>query len=427
MRNLIKSAVIMTAVVWSFTSVSCSKDDDNVQTVNHIYLSVPQDGGNAIVDGSNEAVTVMVTLSKPADTNVSFKFAIESEQTDLFVLGDNPVTIEAGKNSGFFTVKSANKLTTVDNVDATFSIVGLDETRFDIASNITVKLLPAPGAGVLTPEELTLIAAWKKNFGVDLLPWIGNIALTGTIEFPGDGYRDPFVSPETINLNGYTAFALSKDATAEVPSLDMVENPMGMSAYLYKSFRDLTVDDKEFFAYEDLGNGLTLMQLINWNADSKESFAVTLPGIRITSIADGKATLEFVAEGDDFILNSKGEPIYYEWLEEYFVYSDHTSWIPFSYTYTAWDRQLGLIESGDNVAAEQLTYGVSAAPASYLGVSDVLEDSWELDGEEDMINLYVYPKGEIDFNAGTMTFEFPFDHADQYGYSRVKVTYTLQK
>lgn len=428
MKNLIKTAALMAALVWSVAFVSCSKEDDPVdQTVNHIYLSVPEAGGSTIVDGSGETITVMVTLSKKVEAAVSLDFAIESAHADMFVLEGNPVRIAAGENSGFFTVKSADKLTTVENVDASFSIKNLDESKFDLASNLSIKLLPAPGAGTLTPEEMALVAAWKNSYGIDLLPWIDNVALTGTIEFPGDGYRDPFIMPETITLNGYTAFSISKDATAEVPALDMVENPMGMSDYLYQSFKRLTIDDKEYFALEDDGNGLDLMRLINWNSNSEESFAASLPGIKITGISSGKATLEFVAEGDDYILNSKGEPIYSEALEDYFVYSYHTSWIPFKYTYTAWDRQLGLVEAGDAEAAELLGYGVSAAPASYLGVNDVLEDYWEFDSEEDLINLYVEPKGEIDFNAGTMTFEFPFDHADQYGYSRVKVTYTIKK
>ena len=50
-----------------------------------------------------------------------------------------------------------------------------------------------------------------------------------------------------------------------------------------------------------------------------------------------------------------------------------------------------------------------------------------MDEEEGMPNLYVEPKGTVDFEAGTMTFEFPFDHADQNGYSRVKVVYTIAK
>lgn len=90
--------------------------------------------------------------------------------------------------------------------------------------------------------------------------------------------------------------------------LDMTENPMGMTEYLYKTLRQLTVDDNEYFALEDDGSGLELMELINWNDKSEESFTVSLPGLKITDIHDGKATVEFVAEGDDYILNAQANP-----------------------------------------------------------------------------------------------------------------------
>ncbi|MDE5920555.1 MAG: DUF4929 domain-containing protein, partial [Paramuribaculum sp.] len=261
-----------------------------------------------------------------------------------------------------------------------------------------------------------------------LTPWIGSITLQGTIEFPGSGNRAPFIQPQTIQLSGNTVFGISKLADETTPVLDMTENPMGMTEYLYKTLRQLTVDDNEYFALEDDGTGLELMELIDWNAKSEESFTASLPGLRITNINDGKATVEFVAEGDDYILNAQGEPIYSPVSEEDLVYAYHTSWIPFTYQFTAWNRQLALIEGGDPLAMELQSYGVSAAPAAHLGISDVLEDAWEIDEDEDGVaNLYVAPHAEIDFNAGTMTFVFPFDSEDQYGYSRITVTYTLQK
>lgn len=416
----------MAALVWSVSVVSCSDDDGpNDPIITHVYLQVP-DGNNSIVDGTDDAVTVQVSLSKAVDQNETFTFALEGENADMFVLGDNPVTVAAGTTSGFFTVKSANKLTITEAVTATFSITGLDEKKFDIASNISVKLLPAPGAGTLDPAKLALVAAWKEKYNIDILPWIGNVRLTGTIEFPGDGNREAFVTPETINLSGFTGITVSDDATVDLPAIDMVDNPMGMTDYLYTSLKKLTIEDNEYFALEGDGPGLDLMELIHWNATSEEAFNVTLPGIRLSSISDGKATLEFVKEGENFIYDSKGQIIHSNEYDMDLVYNYATSWIPFDYTYTAWDRQLGLVESGDALALELLTYSISAAPATYLGVNDVLEDYWAMD-EEGEINLYVEPKGEIDFNAGTMTFEFPFDHADQYGYSRVKVTYTIEK
>ncbi|MDE5720272.1 MAG: DUF4929 domain-containing protein [Paramuribaculum sp.] len=417
------------ALLFAFTAASCSDNNDEPEpeVINHIYFSIP-DGNSSITDNTDETVTVAINLSSPLATATSFTVELTGSDASLLTLGNNPVSIAAGATTGTFTVASANAGTITESTSFGFTIRDLDPAKFDIAQNATVTLLPAVIESTLTPEEQALVNQWRTAYGIDLTPWIGSITLQGTIEFPGSGNRAPFIQPQTIQLSGNTVFGISKLAAETPPVLDMTENPMGMTEYLYKTLRQLTVDDNEYFALEDDGTGLELMELIDWNAKSEESFTASLPGLRITNINDGKATVEFVAEGDDYILNAQGEPIYSPVSEEDLVYAYHTSWIPFTYQFTAWNRQLALIEGGDPLAMELQSYGVSAAPAAHLGISDVLEDAWEIDEDEDGVaNLYVAPHAEIDFNAGTMTFVFPFDSEDQYGYSRITVTYTLQK
>ncbi len=422
--NTIKYLAAATAFLCAATAVSCSDNDEpQEETVNHIYLNVP-DGTTSIVQGTDESVTVAVTLSSAAKQAMEIEFGVDATDPAL-VIEDNPVSIAAGSTTGYFTVKASSTVTLTESASYSFKLVSTG--LYDLKENVTVTVLPAPEESNLTEEQKALVAGWKTKYGVDLTPWIGNIKLTGTLRFPGDGVRDAFVAPGSVNLAGSTTFSLSADSDSDTPVLDMVENPMGMADYLYRTFLRLTVDDKEYFALEDDGTGLELMELINWNANTSETFGVTLPGLRITSIANGKATVEFVAEGENYIYGSNGEPIYNAEYEMDLTYNWATSWIPFNYNYTAWSRQLNLVENGDPLALELLTYGVSAAPASYLGINDVLEDVWEIDEDADGVaNLYVTPRGEIDFNAGTMTFEFPFDHADQYGYSRVNVVYSLK-
>lgn len=422
--NTIKYLAAATAFLCAAAAVSCSDNDEpQEETVNHIYLNVP-DGTTSITQGTDESVTVAVTLSSAAKQAMEIEFGVDATDAAL-VIEDNPVSIAAGSTTGYFTVKASSSVTLSESTSYTFKLVS--EGLYDLKENVTITVLPAPESSNLTAEQKALVEGWKTKYGVDLTPWIGNIKLTGTLQFPGDGVREPFVAPGSVNLAGSTTFSLSAESDSDTPVLDMVENPMGMADYLYRSFLQLTVDDKEYFALENDGTGLELMNLINWNSSSSETFAVTLPGLRITSISGGKATVEFVTEGDNYIYDSNGKPIYNAEYEMDLTYNWATSWIPFNYTYSAWTRQLGLIENGDPQALELLTLGSSAAPASYLGISDVLEDAWEIDEEEDGVaNLYVTPRGEIDFNAGTMTFEFPFDHMDQYGYSRVNVVYSLQ-
>lgn len=419
------------ALLFAFTAVSCSdsnNDEPEPEVVNHIYISLPDGTPTSITEGTDETLTLAIRLSSPVKEATSLTVEVSGIEAGLVTLGGNPVTIAAGTNSGTFTVKPANSGNVTEQKTFTFAIRDLDPKKFDIAQNVTVTLLPPVDDSPLTDEEKALVKKWKEAYGVDLTPWIGAIALEGTIEFPGGGNRAPFIQPQTLQLAGNTVFGISKEATDQTPVLDMLENPMGMTEYLYKTLRQLTVDDSEYFALEDDGSGLELMELIRWNAKSEESFTAMLPGLKIKDIQDGVATIEFVAEGDDYILNAQGEPIYSSISEEDLVYSYHSSWIPFKYDFTAWSRQLALLEEDDAIAMELQSYGVTAAPACYLGISSVLEDEWEIDEEEDGVsNLYVTPHAEIDFTAGTMTFEFPFDNADQNGYSRIKVTYTIKK
>lgn len=216
MNKAFNSLTVVALSLLSVTAVSCSENDTPEPVVNHIYLQVP-DGNNSIMDGTDEAVTIQVNLSRPVENDETFTFSLEGADAGLFVIDNNPVTISAGSTTGFFTVRSANKLTVTEAVTASFTIPGLDNNKFDIAANSTIRLLPAPGAGSLSPDKLALIAQWKEKYGIDLLPWIGNIRLQGTLEFPGDGNREAFITPGKITLSGFTGITISDEATSETP------------------------------------------------------------------------------------------------------------------------------------------------------------------------------------------------------------------
>lgn len=410
-------------LLFAATAPSCSDDNEPEAPVNHIYLKT-SDGTSTMIDKSGETVTVAMSLSAPVAETTTFTIETTGIEAGLVEVEGNPVSIQAGATTATFTVKATGAGTLTQSKSFSFTIANLNSAKFDITQNATITLLPDASMSALTPEQRALVAAWRDTYGIDMAPWIGPVSLRGTIEFPGDGYRTPFIEPATIALSGHTVFGLGADASEATPVLDMTDNPMGMSEYLYKAFRQLTIDDNEYFTDPYNEPALALMEMLGWNATSEETFGVSLPGLKITQIKDGKATVEFVSEGDDFILGSDGNPIYSEVLEENLVYSDHTSWIPFVYDYSAWSRQLALLESNDPTAMEAQSYGNTAAPGCYLGIGDVLKGD-DYDEDEDEDEFFVVPHAEIDFNAGTMTFVFPFMHGDQYGYSRVTVTYTL--
>lgn len=428
--NISKYLASAAAILLACSAVSCKDDNgaDEPATKTHIYLGTT-DGSTSLAEDSEQPITVEVALSAAAKEALTLDFELIGDAAAALELDGNPVTIGKGETTGTFSVKSRQTGILTEAATATFAINGLDASKYDLLENLTITVLPGAAAATLTPEQKALLDGYKETLGIDLYPWMGNVALTGSIEFPGSGTRDPFVAPATITLNGQTLFTLGADATEDTPALDMTANPMGMTEYLHKSFRQLTVEDKEYFDNADADYSVRLMRLLNWSDASAETFAVTLPGLKITSLdpATKKASVEFVVEGDNLVLDSNGNPIHDDINDFDLTYDFSYDRVPFEYSYTAWDRMLALIE-GRNPDALELMSSMLSHPAQYLGISSVLTDDWEIDEEEDGVrNLYTEPKGEIDFANGTMTFEFPFDHADQYGYSRVKVVYSLAK
>lgn len=428
--NINKYLASAAALFLSFAAVSCSDDNssDEPAAKTHIYLATA-DGTTSISEDSDQEVTITVDLSAAAAETLTLDFRLTGDGADALALEGNPVTIAKGATTGSFIIKSKQGGTLTAAASATLAIDGLDAAKYDLKENVTITVLPTVSLADLTEEQKAMLDRYASELGMDLYPWLGNVALTGTIEFPGSGTREPFVAPATINLNGRTLFSLSAEATDDTPALDMAANPMGMSEYLHKSFRQLTVEDKEYFDNEDADYSLRLMALLNWTESSTETFNVTLPGLKITDFdpATKKAAVEFVVEGDNYVLGTDGNPVHDDINDFDLTYDFSSDRVAFAYTYSAWDRMLALIESRNPDALELMSSTLSH-PAQYLGISSVGSDDWEIDEEEDGVrDLYTAPKGEIDFAAGTMTFEFPFDHADQYGYSRVKVVYTLAK
>lgn len=420
MKTLKFLASAAALLMLSGAMTSCKEENDEPTLDTHISVTADK---TAVVAGSGEEVTFTLTLSQAAATAVECELTLVGAGAETFVI-NNPAIVAAGTTGTTVTAIASEPIPATENSDVVVSLVGLPE-GYDMTGSCTITVMPA--VQNVEGADPAVLAAIKEAHGYDLTPWMGTHNIKGTIEFPGGGTREAFVSDAVIDINSTGSITL--DGDAQTPSICLASNPMGMSAYFLETLRKLTVDDNEYFLDSENTSAATVMALINWDANSGETFDVTLPAVKIVNYDPETETadLEFVAEGTDYILGSTGEPIYIDMLEDNLQYSYHASWIPFQFKYSAWDRFLSLYEANDPYAAELIYDSTSVpCPKAYLGLSDILEDYWEVDEAEDGVaNLYVAPAGKIDFKNGTMTFEFPFDHADQYGYSRVKVTYSL--
>lgn len=425
--NTTKFLASAASLLLTCAMVSCTEDNEPSSGMTHIYVS-SSTGVTSIFQGA-EGITLDITLSAPATEATTLKVTAEGDAAAALEFAPEYVTVAAGATTAQFTVTATGAV--AEEATATITVSDFDSKKFDVKETLSLTVYPATGAYELNETELAMVEAFKQQYGVDLTPWLGYVDLKGTIEFPGGGSLEAFVEPTTIDLEGVSIFRINPASTPANLILDMTSNPMGMSEYLYSAFRNLTIDDKEIFAYEDEeynGGNLSLMERLNWNSNSIEEFVVSLPGMTFDiDPATKKGSVNFIVEGDcnatdaegNILEDQEGEPL---------TLNSTADRVNFNYFYTAWNRQVDLFLKKDPIVFEQTCYSVFSHPAAHLGLSNVLTNDWEEDiegeGEE---SLYCEPKGTVDFEKGTMTFVFPFDHADQYGYSRVKVVYTIAK
>ncbi|MCM1108348.1 MAG: DUF4929 domain-containing protein [Clostridium sp.] len=416
-------AYAMTALVACFAA-SCSEDEEPTGYVGTNGVTLTVQGGNTLIENEDGSVNVTVALDRAYDVDVKLSVEVQGTEPERLTVTPNPVTITAGNKTATFEVTSTKLGNLTGPLQYTLTMGSL-QADMEMVQTVFVNLRPATDADTeLTEEQQALVESWKANYGIDVTRWLGKVTLNGDVTEPGEGTTTYFSEQRTTPLSGTTIFTLGEGCTEDKIVLDMVDNPMGMTAFFYNWLRQNTVDDDEYFNHVDYDvpeedRPVKIADLIGWSKTSQETFNVTLKGlvIDLTEENDNGNTIQFVEEGESYVLDADGNPI--EIDGETYTYSA-ASWIPFEFKFSAWDRLLQLIAQGDEMAIEGFNIDYTSDPYYYLRYSGITEDEW--DAEEN--NFYVEPAGSIDFNAGKMTFAFPADHMYAGGYARVNVTYT---
>lgn len=416
-------AYAMTLLAACFVS-ACSDDEEPAGYTgkNGVTLTV-QSGNTTLIEDEDAAVTVSVALDRAYDTDIKLTVDVQGKESERLLINPQPVTITAGNTSATFQVTSAKLGNLNEQLQYTLSVTNL-QSDMELVNTVNINLRARTSADDLTEAQKALVESWKANYGIDVTKWIGQIPVAGDVTEPGDGLAS-FSKPKNTTITGASVITLGEGCTEDKIVLKMVDNPMGLTAFLYDWFRRNTVEDSENFANED-GWSIGLMNKINWNKDTQETFNVSLDGIEIDltqTNEDGSFNITYVKEGTAYILGLDGTPLMYTYDEEVgpeaMTYSKE-SWIPFKYEFTAWTRLQQLVAEGDEEALEYAVSSATSDPEYFLLNSSVNEDGF--DSEEN--NYYVKPSGSIDFATGKMTFTFPADHQYAGGYSRVNVTYT---
>ena len=396
--------VLLTAAV---ASTACNEEKaTGYSGTNKIYLTA-ENNNAVIVESDNTPLKVEVTLTSTVETATTLTFRLEDDTQELLSLEGNPVTIAAGEKSASFQVVSnvKNLLT-----ESTYITVGIDAAQLpagmELAEALRIRVNPNPAVPELTEEQKALLAGYKEKYGVDLTAFLGVMKCQTTLDIPGGGSTNDFANPDTRKITGQTVITLSEESTADMPVLKMVDNPMGLTEYLYWVFRQNTIDDDEYWNSTDEDYALPsrqyLMETIKWTPTSNETFNVTLDGIKCQNISTSGADLDIL-----------GEAKAYEGTDYETVYSPV---VPFVYSFSAWTRQKELLDAGNAEMMEAYISEGSAEPSYYLFSYSVDEDGY---GN----NTWLESKGHIDFEKGEMTFQFLMDHYYAYDYTVVHVTY----
>lgn len=372
----------------------CEKTNSDYEGKNYIYLS-SEDDKTTLYESDSEPLTIEVMLTTTLEQDLNLTFALQGAE-GVVALEGNPVTIKAGEKTATFDVVSlnANKL----DAAANYTII-LDTATSVLPEGVALKNTFQFAVAPMSVESLTdaqkeIIAAYKAATGVDLAKYIG--ALNVSVEYTAyDFTTEELLQPETFT--GKTVVTLSESSTAENPVLKMVSNPMGIQDKMYALLRALTVENTDYWCDgEYYPDNVNLMNAISWNADSQETFSMSLDGISFGT----EGAIEFVGVGTD-------------------QYGDEIAIVPFSYEFSAYKRELEAIENGTFVKEDEYSFDCTANPAYHLNNSDISEDYYE---EEN----YAEASAAIDAN-GNLVFTFCMATAMDSDYTKVVATYTPNK
>lgn len=405
LKKLITSSFLfslITLVAATFTA--CSSDNNDGGMTNYVQMTADK---ASLAEDDADGITVSILLAKAPTTAQTITLSLDNNENGIAEVTPSVINLAAGQKEATFQIKSANKSLLVENKVLTVNAIFSDANMKISGEPLKVTLTPAANMPVLTDAQKQLIEGYKQKYGIDLMRIIGKHSVETTITFNDDDKADYNDNNDTRTFTGQTIITLSDYATADTPILKMTSNPMGLHDFLYEMFRKQTVDDNEYFMNSPYS--AAAVAAVGYDF-TKEVFGCELDSIVLDPT---DMSLHFVGTCAD-------------------QYGEDIDAVPFTFSFTAWDRLKALAEAGQEVNVDDgegnissialsdiIEMGGSLNPASYLFGSTISEDYWGVAAN------YVTPSGKIDFASGTMTFNFPWDFPLASGYERISVKYAF--
>ena len=302
---------------------SCSNDIDyTYKGSNYIQISTADDP--AIAENDDRPVTVDVLLATAVETDATIHFELSGNEDGVLNMeNDGNVLIKAGEKKASFKVASNHKGLIKAQRSMTLKVKGYTDPRMQAWRDLKLIVKPSVESPTLTEEQLELIKGYKEKYGLDLNQFIGVLKCNVEIRYP-EGDIGTFYDEETRSFEGKSVITLSDNATAERPILKMIDNPMGLTSFLWEILQKETIEEESWAANEW---NQCMLTAIGFDRD-KEEFEVTLDNLELLL---EERSISFLGT----VLDNYDEPIIS---------------VPFKYSFTAWNRWKQKADNGEKVA-----------------------------------------------------------------------------
>lgn len=203
----------------------------------------------------------------------------------------------------------------------TLKVKDFTDSRMRVWNELKLIAKPSPTLPELTEEQIELIEGYRERYGVNLNRFIGEVKCHVTVIYPTDDIGT-FYDEETRSFEGKSVITLSDNATAERPILKMIDNPLGLTSFLWEILKKETIEDDEVWMEQPYNQAM--VKAINFSEDEEE-FKVLLDNIELEPEAQSISFVTTVQDVNGYDLKKN---------------------VPFEYSFTAWDRWKTMGEQG---------------------------------------------------------------------------------
>lgn len=372
------------------------------------------------------AVTLRLKTTKKSDKATTY--ALELTGIPDAQITPSEITLPAGSVSCDTEVKIVTSGLIFSETTAKIALKGMDKSvSLTVKPRTTLKL---------TEKEQGLLAAWRRDLGIDLVPFLGEMVCSGTVKEPGEGSPSlRFGEPRTVSIdNQVMTVAISPNATETRPVLDFTENALGLQEYFKQLYLYKTVLDTEAWNFGGEGTppaSQLIMEKLGWTKETPISLNLSL--INITVDPENKSNLLFLGSVKEAIskvyrpklpnpeLTKKIYANYPSYREEngepMDLMNDEAVFNLFHFDLSVWDKLVELSKTSPEI--NEASYTGNVSPYQIFFVNTIDKDGWE--GSAD-ITHYVKPQATIDYENQTMHFVTVMDITDASAYSVIDIT-----